>query len=236
MKLVWQKGPSFLQLSESQWPIKQKCPVVDLPEQAKMVMAADIHVEQDLADRIDINCFSSYTKLLRVTSCVLATYKREPVAAFWNVRHMPSAEDLEKAEDFWIRIAQSDIMSKIKQGELKRLCPRVRENNVSVVGNRAEKWMEMSYNKRELIILPFNHRFSRLYAKHIHQMGHLCIAATLSKKQVKILDSQFRTDGQINQKSLCEMQDQCKKLPDASDGSTSSRKIKTSTSMAQHFP
>ena len=81
---------------------------------SQMFMAADIHVEQDLADKIDINHCSSYTKFLRVTSPVLAIYKREPVSSFCNVRHMPSAEDLEKAEDFWIRIAQSDIMSKIK--------------------------------------------------------------------------------------------------------------------------
>ena len=74
--------------------------MVDLPEQAKMVLAADIHVEQDLADRIDINCFSSYTKLLRITSRVLAIYKREPVASFWNVRHMPSAEDLKRLKTF----------------------------------------------------------------------------------------------------------------------------------------
>ena len=88
---LWQKRSSFLQLPESQWPIKQDCTAVDLPEQAKMVMAADIHVEQNLADRIDINHFPSYTKLLRVTLHVLAIYKREPTASSWNVRHMPSA-------------------------------------------------------------------------------------------------------------------------------------------------
>ena len=80
-----------------------------------MVMAADIDVEQDLADKIDINRYSSYTKFVRVTSLVLAIYKREPVASFCNVRHMPSAEALENTEDFWIRNAQSDIMSKIKR-------------------------------------------------------------------------------------------------------------------------
>ena len=94
---------------------------------------------------------------------------------------MPSAEDLEKAEDFWIRIAQSDIMSKIKQGEPKRLYPRVREDNIAVFDNRAEKWMEMSYDKRGLIVSPLNHRFSRLYAEHIHQIGHLDITATVTK-------------------------------------------------------
>ena len=159
--------------------------MVDLPEQVKVVMAADIHVEQDLEDRINIDHFSSHTKLLRVTSRVLAIYKREPAASFWNVRHMPSVEDLEKAEDFWIRIAQSDIMSKVKRGKLKWLCPRVREDNIAVVGNRAMKWMEMSYNKRELNVLPFNHRFSRLYAEQIHQMGHLGITVTVRKIRLK---------------------------------------------------
>ena len=33
--------------------------------------------------------------------------------------------------------------------------------------------------------MPFNHRFSRLYAEHIHQIGHLGIAVTVSKIRLK---------------------------------------------------
>ena len=39
----------------------------------------------------------------------------------------------------------------------------------------------MTYNKGELVLLPYDHRFSRLYAEHIHQCGHLGALSTTSK-------------------------------------------------------
>ena len=39
----------------------------------------------------------------------------------------------------------------------------------------------MSHNKNEVILLPYNHRFSRLYVVHIHRRGHLGILSTANK-------------------------------------------------------
>ena len=39
----------------------------------------------------------------------------------------------------------------------------------------------MSYNKAEVILLPYEHRFSRLYSEYIHSRGHLGILSTTSK-------------------------------------------------------
>ena len=50
-----------------------------------------------------------------------------------------------------------------------------------MVGGRAEKWLQMSYNQREVILLPHKHSFSRLYAEHIHNQSHQGVAATASK-------------------------------------------------------
>ena len=41
--------------------------------------------------------------------------------------------------------------------------------------------MEMSYNKQELILLPYEYHFSKLYAAHIHQRGYLGVLSTASK-------------------------------------------------------
>ena len=43
----------------------------------------------------------------------------------------------------------------------------------------------MSYNKSELILLSYKHRFSRLYVEYIHQMGHLGVSATACKVRAK---------------------------------------------------
>ena len=75
--------------------------------------------------------------------------------------------------------------SDIQRGRYKRLCPRKRQDSIYVVGYREQQWVEMSYNKSEVILLPYNHRFPRLYAEYVHQMGHLGVSATASKVRAK---------------------------------------------------
>ena len=48
-------------------------------------------------------------------------------------------------------------------------------------GSRAEEWFEISYNNCEVILLPYKHRFSRLYVEFVHKQGGLETAATTSK-------------------------------------------------------
>ena len=69
----------------------------------------------------------------------------------------------------------------LKKGKYKRLCPRKRNDGIYIVGGRSQRWVEMSYNKQELILLPYEHSFSKLYAEHINQRGHLGVLSTASK-------------------------------------------------------
>ena len=73
----------------------------------------------------------------------------------------------------------------MERGKYKRLCPRVRDDGVIVVGGHTGKWMEMSYNKSEVPLLPYKHDFSRLYSKHIHQLGHHGVSTTTSKVRTR---------------------------------------------------
>ena len=73
----------------------------------------------------------------------------------------------------------------IEKGRYKRFCPRTNEEGIYVVGGRGERWIEMSHNKNEIILLPYDYRFSRLYAKHIHRKGHLGVLSTSSKTRTR---------------------------------------------------
>ena len=87
--------------------------------------------------------------------------------------------DLEKAENFWIADAQT-ILGDIKG--FNRLGPAIREDGVMTVGSRCEAWLNENYNNKELILLPYNHGFSKLYALHIHREGgHLGVSSTVCK-------------------------------------------------------
>ena len=61
----------------------------------------------------------------------------------------------------------------------------MRDDGVIIVGTRAEAWMEMSYNKREVMLLPFAHPISKLYTRFIHNINHSGIASTVSKVRRK---------------------------------------------------
>ena len=59
------------------------------------------------------------------------------------------------------------------------------EDGVYVIRGRSELWMEMSYNKREVILLPYDHPFSRLFVEHKHRTGHHGVLTTASKVRTR---------------------------------------------------
>ena len=181
MNSIWQTGPEFLRFPEHEWPICKPNYQKELPEQIKTVMLAEAKSEDSLEARIDINRYSNYTKLIRVTARVLSLYKRKPRPSLKNVTSPLTPEDIDRAERFWILRCQKLLTADMEKGRFKRLCPRTREDGIIVVGGRVEKWLEISYNKNDLILLPYEHRFARLYAEYIHQRGHHGVSSTVSK-------------------------------------------------------
>ena len=178
---AWQKGPDFLKLSESEWLNSRICAIQELPKEPRVVMIANTKPKDSLAVRVDISRYSDYRRLVRVTPRVLAMFRTDYEPSFRNDAGVLEPADVTKAERFWILQAQETMLSDMKRGRFRRLCPRVREDGIIVVGGRAEKWLEMSYNQREVPLLPFRHELSRLYAKHIHEEGHQGVSATTSK-------------------------------------------------------
>ena len=121
---------------------------------------------------------------------------------------MLTPEDTNKAGRFWILEAQTSIQNDLKNGKFKRLSPKHRRDGVIVVGARAERWLEMSYNHHEVPLLPYKHDLSRLYSKHIHEEGHHGVSTTVSK-----IRSRFWTIGLHKLvKSIRYNRTTCKKL------------------------
>ena len=186
LESIWQKGPEFLKQPENEWPITRNYLEPQLPERVKTAMATNIErFEDTLAGRIDITKYSDYNKLLRVTARVIKIYDRNPKASLKNATSDLIPLDIEKAELFWIREVQQNMGKDIQNGKYKRLCPKMREDGVYVIRGRSELWMEMSYNKREVILLPYDHPFSRLFIEHKHRIGHHGVLTTASKVRTR---------------------------------------------------
>ena len=103
-----------------------------------------------LTSKININRYSDFGKLIRVTARILAMYqyKEKPKSSFKHAGRSLPPSDVAKAEKFGIMEAQK-----------RKIQTPVR---INVVGGRGERWTEMNQNKNEVIILPYNNRFSRL--------------------------------------------------------------------------
>ena len=97
---IWQNGPSFLELPESEWPIYKSLTKEQLPELLTKEQLPEDNRKDTLASRIDISKYSSFSKLMTVTARVLAMYQRHPKPSFKNATKLLEPNDITKAECF----------------------------------------------------------------------------------------------------------------------------------------
>ena len=183
---IWQTGPEFLRQRVEEWPVSSRTNVEKLPERHKTVMTTSAREVETLTTRIDIGSFSKIELLKNTTVRVLKLYKHYKR----STEHSPSSvgslsvvtpEDIEAAERFWITNAQESIAKVVEEGKFVRLCPKYKDGLI-VVGGRAERWMQATWNRQEFILLPYNHRLSRLIAENEYwKGGHLGVAATVAR-------------------------------------------------------
>lgn len=92
-------------------------------------------------------------------------YQGTPKSSFKHAGKPLAPTDIAQAEKFWIMEAQKSIYTDIEQERYKRLCPQKNTDGIYVVGERGERWIEMSHNKNKVFLLPYDHQFSRLYSE-----------------------------------------------------------------------
>ncbi|XP_071944795.1 uncharacterized protein [Antedon mediterranea] len=110
-------------------------------------------------------------------------YKMKKIAGALNVL---TANDINEAELLWIIECQKPIMDMLINNEKRfddqyaKLSPRVQDDGAIVVGARAQRHINFSYNNQEVPLLTANHRFSKLYVTHAHNRSHCGVQSTVS--------------------------------------------------------
>lgn len=172
---MWQKGPDFMYLPKSQWPIRQVNESL-LPDRIGVMMTCESAKEEGL-QVINIGQYNNYTKLLRVTCRVMNAKKMKSLR---GIGLEPNADDLTEAETLWILECQKHMADwKIR---FKRLGP-IMKDGIIMVGQRIANWLKMNWNQETFVLLPNNHEFTRLYIVYLHNRDHGGIESTLSKLQ-----------------------------------------------------
>ena len=93
-----------------------------------------------------------------------------------------SVKDLEKAEEFWIKEAQIQIIDKLEERKFVKFNPVVNEKGIIVVGGRTERWMAATWNRQKFILLPKEHSITGLimWDEHV-KSGHSGVFRTIAK-------------------------------------------------------
>ena len=151
--------------------------------------AADAQISGTLAGRFNIQRFSKIELLINTTAHILKLYHRYKFEthATCNQSCMSdeTVEDREIAEKLWIRDAQCQRKDDITSGKYAKLCPK-NKDDIIVVEGHTERWMASIWNRRELILLPNDHRFSYLVAVSEHQqIGNLGVGTTIARIHLK---------------------------------------------------
>ena len=58
-------------------------------------------------------------------------------------------------------------------------------NGIVMVGQRIARWLKINWNQETLVLLPYDHGFTKLYIKHLHNLDHGGVEFTLAKLQIR---------------------------------------------------
>lgn len=180
---AWQGGPDFLHYPVEHWPVKQSFAGTSLPE-AIVMAAPEVEIQPSVTSLINIDRFSSYNMLLRVTARVSSVANNEGRNSLKNISLHPCRKDLTAAELAWIRDSQATLKTDIKAETMKKLGV-FEKDGVTVVGSRLESWTHNTYNNSNPILLSAKSKLARLYATKIHNEGHLGVSAVVAKIRSK---------------------------------------------------
>ena len=173
-------------MDEEQWPVQTATPHRKEDMERRQINAVSSVSHADVGKIIDVKNFTRWRKLIRVTAWIwrLAEKIRLRRNALSGREGPLMPEELRKAEMSWIKSAQKDLKSRMKNGEFKSLSLFIDEKEVIRVGGRIDKAI-VSYEEKHPVLLPSDHRISLLITSHMHNHGHPGVATTTAKTRRK---------------------------------------------------
>ncbi|XP_017490770.1 PREDICTED: uncharacterized protein LOC108378971 isoform X1 [Rhagoletis zephyria] len=176
---LWWQGPSWLQENREKWPIQETDFTTSIEEKRVHVHATTSTDKiNDILDR-----FSSLPRALRVISYILRFFQRthpKTKASFQSESCSISSNEIKSTTTRLIKLAQKQHygaeIAKLKtkeciesKSEILPLNPFLDKDDVLRTGGRLGTSLDLAYNERHPVILPYNCRLSRLIVQFIHE-------------------------------------------------------------------
>ena len=185
----WFNGPKFLQLPEDQWPMETSVP--DKKEVDKERRKVEIVCPLTIAKPIfDPKRYSKWKQVIRVTSYVLRFIQNCRRKCDRKERNQQAEtgpltnQELETAEEYWLKQMQSNLITRLHKGDFKTLSPFKDDRDTLRVGGRVDPTL-VSYDDKHPALLPHDHHLSTLIIRDAHESCHSGVAATVAKTRRK---------------------------------------------------
>ena len=99
-----------------------------------------------------------------------------------------SPQELQNAEDHWIKLGQKSFSDRLRKGEFRKFSPYTDSDGIVRVGGRVDKAL-VSYGTRHPALLPREHWISLLITRHAHwSMWAHRSSSNSGKDKKKVLD------------------------------------------------
>ena len=193
---LWWNGPTWLPQDPSQWPKQLNLPPPESKDEEKELF---LHtVLNPLTSVLNVNDYSSFTRLKRVTSWILrftCNCRSRKLGAEPGRHPYLTTQELRNAEAYWYTFAQQDYFKQEidaiksrsdfnKASPLLSLRPMIDSSGLLRVSGR-QQHSRMSYSQRHPIILHHKHPLTRLIIRSEHlallHAGPTLLAASLCR-------------------------------------------------------
>lgn len=177
----WFQGPAWLKKTNTnKWP--HPSPPISTQDVDVLQFTTDVQVlvtktENTTPFEIDLNKYSSYSKLRKITvTCIRAMWKLLHRFSHGKIIRTINESVYTYAERLWIKYIQSDISAP------PHLNPFVDNNGIIRCAGRLTNVTQMTYEERNPIFLPAKSYFTKLLILYYHsRMYHVGTQHTLSE-------------------------------------------------------
>ena len=184
---LWWRGPSWLTERPEDWPVlteSLRTPESLIEEKkSAAVMMTKAEIVSGIAGVIDVNDYSTLQRLVRVTAWIKRFIDNSRAKAKQNEKRTGrlEADELKCAEIEWLKSVQSDLK---QQTNFKQLVSElgIKEDRAILRCEGRLVNSDLESEARRPVILPRQHRFTRLVIEECHQrVHHSGVRATLAE-------------------------------------------------------
>ena len=155
-------------------------------ERRKVNIACPVSVTQPI---FDWQKYPTWKRILRVTANVNRFVRNLGIKHGRRKDIQPemgplNEEELQVAEEYWLKQAQSGLFQRLKKGDFKTLSQDVDGKGIIRVGGHVDLSL-VSYDNQQPALLPYHHHISKIIVHAAHQVSNSGVAATVAKTRKK---------------------------------------------------